>query len=305
MAGPVLPRVELIDIRARYRHIRPQPQLPNFAAKIDLDLARPLSAEVQRELYQALLDFEVLLFPPQVLTPEQHVAFARVFGDISAISFIPRKQGHPEIEVIEFDEARPPEINNWHSDLSWLPNPPAGSVIQITELPALGGNTSWSSLSAAFAALSPGLRAYLSGLTATHTWEISGFREAIASFSEELLVNAIRSFKPVQHPLVRPHPESGKPVLYVNETFTKRIDGVHFRESRALLAFLREWIVQPEFVYTHKWEAHGLAVWDNRTTQHYASADYWPHRRVTQRVTFNPRVAEEGGTPPAQAAGSA
>lgn len=98
-------------------------------------------------------------------------------------------------------------------------------------------------------------------------------------------------YKPVSHPVVRPHPESGKPVLFVNENFTKHIDGLHFRESRAVLEFLREWIVQPQFVYSHKWEKNGIAVWDNRTTQHFAAADYWPARRVTHRVTFNPRSA--------------
>ncbi|MFT4047323.1 MAG: TauD/TfdA family dioxygenase [Solimonas sp.] len=289
---------EPIDIAARYRHLRPQPQLPNFAAKIDLDLTQPLSEDVQRELYQALLDFEVLLFAPQVISAEQHVALARVFGDIATGAFFPRKPGQPQLEVIEFDEKRKPEINIWHSDLSWLPNPPTGTVIQITELPDNGGNTAWASLSAAYAALSPGLQQYLSTLTATHTWEISGWRDALAAFGDDALVSALRHYKPVSHPVVRPHPESGKPVLYVSENFTRRIDGVHFRESRAQLEFLREWIAQPEFVYNHKWEKNGIAVWDNRTTQHYASADYWPQRRVTQRVTFNARgKAESGATP--------
>ena len=299
-------RVEPIDIASRYRHIRPVPQLPNFAAHIDIDLTRPLTPEVQQELYQALLDFEVLFFPPQEITPEQHVALARVFGDLATGAFFPRKDGHSEVEVITFDETRPPEINIWHSDLSWLPNPPTGTVIQLTELPESGGNTSWASLSAAYAALSPGLKAYLSGLTATHTWEISGWRDALASFGDEALVSAIRAFKPVSHPVVRPHPESGKPVLYVSENFTRHIDGVHFRESRGLLQFLREWIAQPEFVYTHKWQKGGIAVWDNRTTQHYASADYWPQRRVTQRVTFNARGdADAGATPHDKVAGVA
>jgi len=281
--------VKPVDITNRYQHIRPLPQLPNFAAHIDIDLNQPLSADVQRELYQALLDFEVLFFPPQEITPDQHVALARVFGDLATGAFFPRKAGEPQLEVIEFDEHRPPEINIWHSDLSWLPNPPTGSVIQITELPDQGGNTSWASLSAAFAALSPGLQHYLGQLTASHTWEVSGWRDAIAKAGDDALASAIKAYKPVSHPVVRTHPESGKQVLYVSENFTKHIEHVNFRESRGLLQFLREWIVQPEFVYTHKWQRNGIAVWDNRTTQHHASADYWPQRRVTQRVTFNAR----------------
>jgi len=277
-----------INIPERYQHIHPVPQQPNFAARIEgLDLAKPLTPEVKRELYQALLDFEVLLLPPQELTAQQHVDLASAFGPPAPGAFFQRKDGHPLLEVIVFDEQHPPEINVWHSDLTWLPEPPAGTVIQITELPQSGGNTSWASLSKAFDALSPGLKHYLRDLSATHTWEVSGWRDALGSAGDEALVKALRKFKPVIHPVVRPHPESGKEVLFVNENFTRRIEGVHFRESRALLEFLREWIVQPEFVYTHHWERNGIAIWDNRTTQHYASADYWPHRRVTQRVTFN------------------
>lgn len=290
MSQPYLPlQIEPIDIAARYRHIRPEPQLPNFAARIEgVDLTQPLSPEVRRELNQALLDFEVLFFPPQAITPDQHVALASAFGQVAPGAFFPRKEGHPFLEVIEFDHKRPPEINIWHSDLTWLPEPPNGTVIQITELPAQGGNTAWASLSKAFAALSPGLQTYLEGLTATHTWEISGWRNALEKYAGiEGLADALRKYKPVSRPVVRVHPESGRKVLFVNENFTRQIDGVHFRESRGLLEFLREWIVQPEFVYQHKWERNGLAVWDNRTTQHYALTDYWPHRRVTQRVTFN------------------
>jgi taurine dioxygenase len=284
-----LPILQPVDISNRYRHIRPIPQQPNFAAHIDgVDLSRPLSADVRRELHQALLDFEVIFLAPQTLTLDQHVELAGVFGPVAPGAFFPRKDGHPLVEVIEFDEKRPPEVNIWHSDLTWLAEPPNGTVIQIVEPPAHGGGTAWASLSRAFSALSPGLQTYLSGLTATHTWEISGWRDALDRIGgREALIAAIDTYRPVRHPVVRTHPESGKRVLFVNENFTKHIDGVHFRESRGLLEFLREWIVQPEFTYTHKWQRNGIAIWDNRSTQHYALADYWPQRRVNHRVTFN------------------
>jgi len=276
----------------RYEHIHPVPHLPGFAARVEgVDLRRPLSEGVRKELYQALLEFEVLLLPPQALTPDQHTELASVFGPLASGAFFPRKDGHPFLEVIEFNEQRKPEIDVWHSDLTWLPEPPAGTVIQITELPEQGGSTSWTSLSKAYAGLSEGYRQFLADKTATHTWEISGWRNALANVGEEALIKALQLYKPVSHPVVRTHPESGKPVLFVNENFTKHIDGLHFRESRAVLEFLREWIVQPQFVYTHKWEKNGIAIWDNRTTQHFAAADYWPARRITHRVTFNPRSA--------------
>ncbi len=287
--GHALPTVEAIDIPGRYRHILPRPQQPNFAAYIEgVDLTQPLSADVKRELNQALLDFEVIFLPPQRITLNQHVELASVFGPVAPGAFFPRQSGHPLVEVIEFDEHRKPEVNVWHSDLTWLAEPPNGTVIQIIEPPPIGGGTTWASLSRAHDALSPGLQQYLAGLTATHTWEISGWRDALDRLGgPQALAQALTKYKPVQHPVVRVHPDSGKKVLFVNENFTKQIDGVHFRESRGLLEFLREWIVQPEFTYTHKWEAHGIAIWDNRSTQHYALADYWPHRRVNNRVTFN------------------
>ncbi|MFT3956057.1 MAG: TauD/TfdA family dioxygenase [Piscinibacter sp.] len=284
-----LPAIEPITIAGRYQHIRPQPQQPNFAAHIEgVDLTRPLPAEVTRELRQALLDFEVIFLPPQAITLDQHVALAEVFGPVAPGAFFPRKDGHPLVEVIAFDEQHPPEVNIWHSDLTWLPEPPNGTVIQIVEPPPHGGGTTWASLSRAYAALSPGLQQHLASLTATHTWEISGWREAVEKIGgDDALLQALKKYKPVQHPVVRRHPESGRDVLFVNENFTRHIDGVHFRESRGLLEFLREWIVQPEFTYTHKWQKNAIAIWDNRSTQHYALADYWPQRRVNHRVTFN------------------
>lgn len=290
-----LSATETIDIGRRYRHIVPRPQQPNFAAHIDgIDLSRPLNEAVKAELRQALDDFEVIFLPPQPLTLDQHVDLARVFGPVAPGAFFERKDGHPLVETIVFDEAHPPEVNVWHSDLTWLAESPAGTVIQIVEPPPHGGGTAWSSLSRAFAALSPGLQQYLRGLTATHTWEISGWRAAIEQFGgQAALAAAHRQFPPVEHPVVRQHPNTAREVLFVNENFTRQINGVHFRESRGLLEFLREWIVQPEFTYTHHWQAHGIAIWDNRSTQHYALADYWPHRRVNHRVTFNRSSLEE------------
>ncbi len=277
-----------IDVARRYEHIRPTPRLPDFAAWIDgVDLTRPLSEPVRVELRRALADFEVLFFRPQVLTPAQHVALAEVFGPVSGGSFFERHATAPEMEMIVTDRERPPSIDQWHTDLTWQARPPMGTVIQITETPPHGGNTCWLSTSKAFAALSPGMQAYLEGLTATHTWEVSGFRDALGLRGDEALVNAIRHYKPVSHPVVLVHPDSGRRCLYVNDSFTKCLDGIDKRESRAMLAFLSSWIRRPEFTVQHEWQAHGLAVWDNRSTQHYANADYWPHRRVNHRVTFD------------------
>jgi taurine dioxygenase len=295
-----------IDLDKRYHLLQIKPRMPNFAAWVEgIDLTATITEPIAAELRQALADFEVLFFRPQIITPEQHVALASAFGEISPGSFFLRRPDAPNVEIIEFNRQRPPEINNWHSDITWQPEPPLGTCIQITETPPHGGNTAWSSMSKAFAALSPAMQGYLESLTATHTWEVSAFREALGARGDDAVCNAIRAFKPVSHKVVQTHPESGRKCLFVNETFTKAIDGVHFRESRWLLNFLYHWIQQPEFMVHHEWQQHGIAIWDNRSTQHYALADYWPHRRVNQRVTVQKPFATAHESEAAQAARAA
>ena len=291
--------LKLIDIKRRYKHIRPVPRMPNFAAWIEgVDLTQPLTAAVQAELRRALFDFEVIFFRPQAISPAQHVALAKVFGPISAGSYFSRKPDAPDLEMIVSDREHPPSIDNWHTDISWKPQPPLGTAIQITQLPPLGGNTCWSSTSKAYGWLSPGLQRYLEGLRAEHSWEVSGFRQALGQRGDEALMAAIKAFKPVIHPVVRKNPDSGRKCIFVNADFTRAILGIDRHEARGMLNFLLDWLKKPEFMVHHQWEAGGIAVWDNRSTQHYALADYWPHQRVNQRVTFDePGTAAESASP--------
>ena len=291
--------LKLIDIKRRYKHIRPVPRMPNFAAWIEgVDLTQPLTAAVQAELRRALFDFEVIFFRPQAISPAQHVALAKVFGPISAGSYFSRKPDAPDLEMIVSDREHPPSIDNWHTDISWKPQPPLGTAIQITQLPPLGGNTCWSSTSKAYDWLSPGLQRYLEGLRAEHSWEVSGFRQALGQRGDEALMAAIKAFKPVIHPVVRKNPDSGRKCIFVNADFTRAILGIDRHEARGMLNFLLDWLKKPEFMVHHQWEAGGIAVWDNRSTQHYALADYWPHQRVNQRVTFDePGTAAESASP--------
>ncbi len=202
---------------ATYSHIHPVPQLPGFAARIEgVDLAKPLCAAVRAELHQALLDFGMLVFAPQPMQPEQHIAQASAFGDIATGAFFPRLEGHPQVKVIRSDHDHPPALDVWHSDATWKSDSPTGTMIELKEVPPVGGNTAWA-------------------------W--------------------------------------------------RQINGVADGQSRSILAFLREWVAQPEFVYAHKWEPDDIAVWDNRSPQHYATADYWPAPRELRRVTFRARYS--------------
>ena len=280
--------MKLINIARRYKHIQPVPRMPNFAAWIEgVDLTRPISAPVAAEMRQTLWDFEVIFFRPQQITPAQHVALGRVFGPPSSGSYFERNPAAPEMEMIVSDREHPPAIDNWHTDISWKPRPPLGTAIQITVTPPAGGNTCWTSTSKAYDWLSPGMQKYLGGLNAVHTWETSAFREALGARGDEALLAAIKAFKPVVHPVVKKNPDSGRKCIYVNSDFTRHIVGVDRHEARGVLHFLLEWLKKPEFMVHHQWEAGGIAIWDNRSTQHYAVADYWPHHRVNQRVTFD------------------
>ena len=274
-----------------YQQFQVIPQLPGFAARVEgLRFEPLLSPEAKAELHRALNEFGVLTLPPRALTPEQHIDLASAFGSIAPGAFFPRLDGHPDVEMIRTDAEHPPELNVWHSDVTWRADFPTGTVIQLVELPAQGGNTAWACGRKAFAALSEGMKTYLRGLSATHSWMGSLVEDALRAGGEDALVQATRRFAPVSHPLVRRHPETGDEVLFCSEAFTRRIDGVPWREGRALLEFLREWMIQPEFVYAHRWEPGGIAVWDNRSTQHYAVADYWPATRLLHRVTFRSRA---------------
>ena len=287
--------LKLINIQRRYKHITPVPRMPNFAAWIEgVDLTQALSPPVQAELRQALFDFEVIFFKPQAISPANHVALATVFGPVSAGSYFERKPGAPELEMIVSDREHPPSIDNWHTDISWKSQPPLGTAIQITHTPPAGGNTCWTSTSKAYDWLSPGLKKYLEGLSAVHSWEVSGFREVLGRRGDDALMAAIKAFKPVVHPVVRKNPDSGRKCIFVNADFTRNIIGIDRHEARGILQFLLEWLKKPEFMVHHQWTAGEIAVWDNRSTQHYAVADYWPHYRVNQRVTF-----DEPGTAPA------
>jgi taurine dioxygenase len=280
--------MQLIDIERRYKHIRPVPRMPNFAAWIEgVDLTKPLAPQVKAELRQALFDFEVLFFKPQTITAEQHLALARVFGPISAGAFFERQAGASDLEMIVNDAERPPNIDVWHTDMSWKANPPMGTAIQITEIPPSGGNTCWCSTSKAYAALSKGMQTYLDSLEAVHTWEVSGYREAFGRLGDDTLIAALKAYKPVNHPVVRLNPDSGKKCIYVNGVFTREIIGIDCHEAIGMLVFLLNWLKKPEFMIQHQWEAGGLAVWDNRSTQHYATADFWPYQRVNHRITFD------------------
>ncbi len=280
----------LNDLPSAYTRFKVEPYTPNIGAYIHgLDLRQPLDHTTQDELRKALAQYEVIFFRDQNLTPEHQVSFTRTFGGVAQVkAFFPKLESHPEIEIVESTDTKPKAANNWHADITWRQQPPLGTSLYAQVIPATGGDTIWASLTKAYESLSPSFQAHLETLTAVHTWEISGWTEYLLSkdaSGDELKV-ARAKYPPVEHPVVRVHPVTGKKILYVNSTFTSHIKGFTRSQSDALLTQLFELARVPEFQARLKWQPGTLAVWDNRSTQHYAVGDFFPQHRKLHRITI-------------------
>ena len=252
-----------------------------------IDLTRPLPDEDFASLHQAWLDYEVVFFRDQAITPEAHAALADRFGTPQLHEAYPHVDGYPQITILENDEANPSKIEKWHTDMTFRRRPPLGSILRARIVPETGGDTLWMSLSAAFDALSPAMQSFLVGLSAEHSFE-HGFRESLAEpGGRERLADMVATNPPVRHPVVRVHPVSGRRCLFVNSLFTTHIVELTPGESDALLAFLYAHMEREEFSCRFSWRANSVAFWDNRSTQHRPVNDYWPARRRLERITID------------------
>lgn len=253
----------------------------------DLDLCQPLSNQAVADLNSALLEYEVLFFRDQPMQPEHHAALANHFGPPQHHQAYDHVEGFDQITILENDEARPSKIEVWHTDMTFRQSPPLGSILHGVVVPEKGGDTLFASMSAAYNGLSKPMQSILAGLTAIHDFSY-GFKESLAEpGGAERLAQMVADNPPVEHPVVRVHPESGKRSLYVNPLFTVRIKGMTTSESDALLSFLYQHMVTPEFTCRFRWQTHSVAFWDNRITQHKPVNDYWPAHRKMQRITID------------------
>jgi taurine dioxygenase len=282
------------EIRSRFSQepaatgLHVEPLGPAIGARIHgLDLAAPLDDAAVVALDQALVRHQVLFFTGQDLAPPQLRDFAARFGALHIHPVYPHVPEVPQIIVLDTDANNLPDNDNWHTDVTFIETPPLGAVLHARQLPPSGGDTLWSSMSAAFDALSPRLRRLLDGLTAEHDFEKSFPRERFAGAEDRgRWLEARLGNPPVRHPVVRRHPVSGAAGLFVNFGFTTRILELPKPESDVLLRFLFDHVARPEFTVRHRWQPGDVAFWDNRATQHYAVADYLPARRVMHRATI-------------------
>jgi len=253
------------------------------------DLSRPQSPQEVADIRAALLEHKVLVFRGQDLTPTAHRDFAATLGELTpAHPVVPGlDEQHPEIYVLDSGDGGKSPV--WHTDVTFMPRPPLGSVLRAVSLPPVGGDTCWTDLEAAYLALSPHLRSLADRLEAVH--------DGRKDFEDYLLTRLsgeggtwegekVTSLKPSVHPVVRVHPETGRRSLFVSPGFTTRLLDVTESESHALLGLFFAVIGLPEHTVRHRWSPGDVVVWDNRSTAHYAVDDYGDQNRVMHRVTL-------------------
>jgi taurine dioxygenase len=252
-----------------------------------IDIAEELSRPVVERLGELLVEHQVLFFRNMPLTPRAQYRFAARFGPLHIHPIYPVLPDIPEIMLIDTHEAFLPDNDNWHTDVTFSETPPLAGILSAKRLPSVGGDTLWSSCRAAYDALSAPMQRSLEGLTAQHSVAKSFPPERWQNDPEFKLryERAVAKHPPVNHPVIRTHPVSGRKGLFVNEGFTTHINGLKPRESAALLSFLFAHVAQPEFTIRWRWNVDDVAFWDNRNTQHYAVADYLPERRTMHRAT--------------------
>jgi taurine dioxygenase len=249
------------------------------------DLAGDPPDRVIAAIRQALLEHLVVFFRDQDLTPAQYRAFAARIGAPIEYPFVPGIEGFPEITPVL---KRPDQTINfggvWHSDTTYLPEPPMATLLLAREVPAYGGDTEFANQYLAYENLSDGMKSVLSGLRG-----VARSDKAEASRTRE--DRAKKSGTPAdvliaEHPVVRTHPETGRKALYVNIAHTAHFAGMTEEESLPLLRFLWAHQTRPEFTCRFVWSPGALALWDNRCAQHQAINDYQGQRRLMHRITL-------------------
>jgi len=256
---------------------------PHCGAEVSgVNLAQPLDQVTVKALELALAEHGVLFFRDQPMTAEQQKRLGSYFGDLHLHPAWPRLvDGYPEVmELLTDENSIYIAGEDWHSDVSCDPQPPLGTILQMLEVPPAGGDTLFANMVAAFAALPAEQQQYLSGLTALH----DGEQQYRGRYDDP--DDAEKVYPQAEHPVVRTHPVSGRPALFVNRIFTRRIMGLEAQESEQLLQQLFEHVARSEFQCRFQWQVGSVAFWDNRSAQHQALWDYFPHRRLGWRVTI-------------------
>ena len=256
---------------------------PNIGVEAaGVNLVKPLDDKVFNTLYDAFVEHSILLIRGQQLTPKQHVAFAKHFGDLDrhvlAENLMPDQ---PEVFIVSNVKEKGEYIGRakagwfWHSDFSYQEIPAQASIMHTLECPEAGGDTLFASAGAAFEALSSQMQTFLESLTAVHDFQLGSSRIQNRVNKQQAIKQAhFDERPPVSHPVVRIHPDTGRKTLFVDPGYTDYIEGLTREESDNLLAYLAYHTTQPQFVYRHHWQPGDILCWDNRGAWHCAIGDY-------------------------------
>jgi taurine dioxygenase len=279
------PEPARIDRPVHYDAITVTPESPHIGAEIGgIDLTRPLSDAQIEQLRAAFLQYQVIFFREQHISFDDQIRLAEYFGALgthAGKATISKPTENPLVRKFHYDEnSQVISGENFHSDQSCAPIPPLGTILyNHTVPPNGGGDTQFANMYAAYDALSPRMKTYLDGLTATH--------DGTRIFGPGTPVSV--------HPVVVRHPESGRKALYVNTDFTSHINDLPRLEADRLLTFLIDHCVNSQWTVRFRWRAHSIAFWDNRCVQHQAIWDYWPNVRSGFRVQIEGTVAPVAG----------
>jgi taurine dioxygenase len=271
-----------------------EPIQPWIGAEVQgVDLREPLSPDTLRELRAAWEKYRVLVFRDQELTHEQHKAFAAAFGTLEVHPALGLPE-HPEIVPIQIKPgmALERQLQDWHTDVTYMERPPGGAFLYAHVIPSIGGDTAFVNTVKAFEKLDESMKERLRGLRAIHAPDFENYIN-----DPERLRELHAKNPPIEHPVVIEHPTTGEECLYVNEHFTRSIVGLSESDSRSLLQQLyHHLLTHPEFQMRVRWQRHTLVMWDERATQHYAVTDY-DEPRYLERVMIageRPRASTRG-----------
>ena len=278
-----------------YRYIKVQPLTGVLGADIlGVDLREQLSPEVWAEIRDAFEDHQVILFPNQTPTHEQHLAFAQGFGEVIQLPRLPSVEGCPDVQMIRRLASDTGRVigENWHADSTYLDEPPLAVVMRALDVPPYGGDTGFLSMYAAYEALSPAFKELIAPLNMVHSatrifgsaYLAQGRRYNASGTSSDM--NIELADREIAHPLVCTHEVSGRKFLYLNKTYTQGIEGFTNEESAPILAFLYEHCARFDFTCRARWHKDQILVWDNRCTMHRAIPDYTGQNRLMTRVTI-------------------
>ncbi|SIS22532.1 taurine dioxygenase [Williamsia sterculiae] len=261
---------------------------PSFGAEIlGLDITTADDEQITA-VRDALVEHKVLVLRDQRLDDAAHIEFGRRLGNLT-VGHPVHDSGDVAAEVYALDSQDNGFADVWHTDVTFMKRPPLGSILRPVVLPPHGGDTNWADTQLAYESLSPAVQRMIDGLTAVH----DGNREFGYYLAQKRRGNGnvwdgevVTSLPPVEHPVVRVHPDSGRKGLFVNPGFTSHIAGVSEAESRGILDLLYAHLTKPEHIVRHRWRLGDLVLWDNRSTVHYANRDYGDAHRKMHRITL-------------------